>query len=884
MLGSFPRKMLAAVLVTAVALPLMAVRIGHTDRNGYPVVIPTVKKLQPAAGVFRLPAMLTVAAPQELDLAPLKRWYSSEVSGGKIAPAGEGALCRFALASAAGLPASPEGYRLTIAADGIRVTARDVRGLYYGMQTLCWMLRNRDDAAALKNCAVTDWPDLALRGFFFELPGQPPSVVPRLCKVIDLLGALKYNAILIEFADNFPLSIGREFDRPRGTFSRDDIAAIMAAAKRNHIELIPKLQIASHTAWLTRHADWAKMTEGKPRNHWCSNYCLSNDQAKKIVETVVRETVDLVKPRRFHMGLDEMDCCPYGICPKCKGKDPVELFLAHVLPIQKMLFDRGVTPVVYQDQFVTGNPFRRGNTFVPALDRMDRRVIVNSWEYAHHPNPTELLDIRKRGFKNFVYMSWVDRICNTMNLPKLGAKYGAQGCILAYWYEMRAMLDDEAHANYEALPGLVCQSVYSWNGKAPDLVLFPFDAHREVRKILDPEEAPKFAAPAAALPLGAVFNRAIGSGSLLWPRFDARLAEEIRRDAAADPAKFALAVTPKGGICAAVPGSAGNAKAVTIPVGSTAEGASFLLAAAPFSTYRYTGHRPVHGIGSLLFRYADGKNVNVPLAYRFHLHDWNSFFGTGRARIVLRVNDLDGALVNFYSFDWRNPRPGVPIREIVFTNNKGGEIDAALFAVSLYGAKVPAGQTAAPAALRSDPPFRIPPLRKLVDFAKPDALKQLKIVVTGKYNGRWSKSIVSEPGRGKVLEVKVPQMVEGCSNGRVIIDIPIAPDTKFETLCFEVKCDRPDAIVRADAYIIGKPGNSARRNYDRGFDTKWNTVRIPFEALSQKENGGAKLGKYIRISFFTSNADGPVSFRIANVGFSDAKLPGRFTIRNKVTE
>ena len=231
MIGSFPRKTLAAAAVMLTALPLLAVRVGHTDRNGYPVIIPMVQKLQPAAGVFRLPATLTVCAPKELDLAPLTRWYASQVAGGKIAPAGKGALCRFELASAAELPASPEGYRLTIAADGIRVTARDVRGLYYGMQTLCWMLRNRDDAAALKNCAITDWPDLALRGFFFEIPNWPPSCTPRLCKVIDLLGELKYNTILIEFADSLPLSISKEFNRPRGSFSREDVAAIMAAAK-----------------------------------------------------------------------------------------------------------------------------------------------------------------------------------------------------------------------------------------------------------------------------------------------------------------------------------------------------------------------------------------------------------------------------------------------------------------------------------------------------------------------------------------------------------------------------------------------------------------------------------------------------------------------------
>ena len=46
--------------------------IGNT-RNGYPVVIPQVKSLKPAEGAFAFPEKLTVAAPAELDLAPLAK-------------------------------------------------------------------------------------------------------------------------------------------------------------------------------------------------------------------------------------------------------------------------------------------------------------------------------------------------------------------------------------------------------------------------------------------------------------------------------------------------------------------------------------------------------------------------------------------------------------------------------------------------------------------------------------------------------------------------------------------------------------------------------------------------------------------------------------------
>ena len=130
----FKRLVLLAALLGASVLFAGAFPIGRS-RDGYPLIVPQPHSLTVRSGAFELPGKLTVAAPEALDLAPLAEVYAQMVSGGTVERAGEGALCRFELVSA-NVPESPEGYTLDLAPAGIVVRARDVRGLFYGMQTL----------------------------------------------------------------------------------------------------------------------------------------------------------------------------------------------------------------------------------------------------------------------------------------------------------------------------------------------------------------------------------------------------------------------------------------------------------------------------------------------------------------------------------------------------------------------------------------------------------------------------------------------------------------------------------------------------------------------------------------------------------------------------
>ena len=865
------RLLAAAALFAAGIVAADTVRVGHTRADGYPLILPQPKELVPAEGSFALPAELAVAAPENFDFAPLAKLYAKTVKDGKAVPAGKGAkaLCRFEIATE-GVPESAEGYTLAVAPDGITVKSRDVRGLFYGMQTIGWMLRNRE-GDALKACRITDWPDLAMRGLFFELPWVPRQKTDRLCHVIDTLAALKYNMILIEFAHNFPLK-SYPYTKHRNTFTREDVEKIMAAAKRNHIELVPMLQIASHTQWLMDHPDWEKMSEGKPSRpkRWLSTYCLSNPEVPPLIETIVTETADMLKPRYYHFGLDEIRLCVFRQCPKCKAADPLKLLVDHVRPFHKLLKDRGIRLMMFQDEyFSAGGANRHELTGFP--EALGADAVINSWEYSSRPNGAVGRNIRERGFKDLVYMTHSVSFGNCWRMPAVAREMNAWGNILAYWYAMPAPMDECARTHVVSPAATVMQANYCWNSADEAPLRIPADLGRELFRALGDGFARPLPGKATPLPLAAVLNRAVCGGDRLFPRLDAKLAAEVVKLAAADPAKFEVTASGVGLAAAVVASDAvGNLPTapVTIPVGVECRGASFLFATALFNNIggsgRYIERREV---GTLEFCYVDGSVRKQKLLLKDLVNDWNSPVSGYHCRSVVRGDDLDRALFQFNALEWRNPQPKVVLKEIRLTAKPGAAIVHALLALSLHDV-YRHDPVEKPAAL---PALELPPLRfepQVADFSRgiPKGL-----IVTPSWTTGFRSQIVDDPAQGKVLECRI----EGTQNkpyARLTFDVPIAPDTDFRCAGFVVKVSDFSAVRRADLYFMDKErmGAEALFHFSRDMSPEWYNVVIPRSMMTVREYGGVKPGNagYLRIGFFLHpEFKTPFTISLARVGF-----------------
>ena len=94
-----------------------------------------------------------------------------------------------------------EAYRLEIGKCKIEIAAANERGAFYGIKTLKRLLAG-DAPVAIET--ITDWPDLKLRGFHMNLGHAFNPVYSYIKQVIENLGELKINTLVLEYDGRFP--------------------------------------------------------------------------------------------------------------------------------------------------------------------------------------------------------------------------------------------------------------------------------------------------------------------------------------------------------------------------------------------------------------------------------------------------------------------------------------------------------------------------------------------------------------------------------------------------------------------------------------------------------------------------------------------------------
>ncbi|MDP3197875.1 beta-N-acetylhexosaminidase [Tabrizicola sp.] len=162
----------------------------------------------------------------------------------------------------------PEGYRLTIAPDGLAAAVGGAAGLHYAGVSL---LTLRETCGGQLPCGtITDRPRFGWRGQHLDC-ARHFFGVDFILRLLDLMALLKLNRFHWHFADDeaFRLEVRCQpllwqrtafrgegelvpgvFGggiRAGGSYSRADVARVLARAKALHIEVLPEIEIPAHS-------------------------------------------------------------------------------------------------------------------------------------------------------------------------------------------------------------------------------------------------------------------------------------------------------------------------------------------------------------------------------------------------------------------------------------------------------------------------------------------------------------------------------------------------------------------------------------------------------------------------------------------------------------
>ena len=861
--------------------------------DGRALIIPEPQQVTVKPGKFALPKRVTVELPEseglicrqlEECLAP----WGIAVERENELKAGAPATIRIVGGNPWGNPPeNREGYHLVVDEAGVRIWSWNEAGLYYGAQTLQFMLRNAP-RPELEFCDIVDYPDTPYRSYTMSIVNVKSQELEGLKRILDVMSRLKMNMLCLTIAESFPYE-KLVFAKRKNSISREALEDLRDFCRERHIEIVPALQVLSHNSWLTTHADWDKMSEGTPSRNWDSEPCIQNEQARAITAQALREQIAFFKPKIFYVSLDEIYLGPFRQCPRCKDVPTMELVSDYMSFLRNAegIGDTGVRLMFSHDSFISKPQWPEGDRLREAL--LDPATdLIGFWSYRENINDEPL-----RKFRGFETMGTclAGKPNNVGNMIEAIKRNGGKGIRMTHWY----FSSGGAFANLnwetpESTGGFVNGCDIIWHNRQEHHGRLPYDGTFEMMRLLGvarPGDYKNRRGTAAPFPLGDVCNAELTEAKG-FPKLDERMVREAATLLRSRPEHFSLLTAPGGrwfGLrLSGTRGEAGGRSGIAIPMGNAVAGRWSLLMTSTrplhimdYLCINYGKERFKHNeAAGLSFHYADGSEAEVPLRYRYDFNDWNSPAGGFNEQVVLRGVDGNGDFYSFGVCDVINPHPEKPIAELVFHSMFLDGISPVLLALSAWNANAEWQEKPfEPAKMRK--PFEVTAgagNRIRVDF-EDGQVSPVYMTQNGDFQGDIKLEVVSVPGRGKVLRAQVPPGVPNETNPyvRVSLDLPYTVDDVSKGLvrdcrlshlrgfhhCVEYLSTRDPSLAQAGSFPYW-----AKRSYA---STDWLHSNVNFAGKPMECNlDDLKKAKSRRMSFFFTRLDEPVEIYLDNIG------------------
>ncbi len=328
-------------------------------------IIPEPVSMQTKPGVFTLPKSITVEAPSQDGLSAtlaLLKDRLTKPTGYKfsVSATAPTAAIRLQLNKASDATIGTEGYRLSVSPKTVVVKANTPAGLFYGVQTLLQLFPKEIESAAMMTdvqwtapaVEITDYPRFGWRGLMFDV-SRHFFTKEEVKDYIDKMVRYKYNLLhlgltndegwrieikgLPNLTKTGAWNVKKEGyfgtfsppgpDEPRtygGFYTQDDIKELVQYAKERFVNILPEINVPSHSLATiasypelscTEGADKYVVRSGEPIMDWSrgappialvdNNLCPANEKVYEFLDKVITQVAQLFPFEYMHMGGDE---------------------------------------------------------------------------------------------------------------------------------------------------------------------------------------------------------------------------------------------------------------------------------------------------------------------------------------------------------------------------------------------------------------------------------------------------------------------------------------------------------------------------------------------------------------------------------------------------
>lgn len=242
---------------------------------------------------------------------------------------------------------------------------------------------------------------LPVRGFCIDAPR--PEGLDSFVQFIDKeLAPRRVNTLIVQIDYRYQFKSHPELT-DSFALSKGDVRKIVSVCKKNHIRVIPEINLLGHQSWANRtgkllrvypqfdETPEIKMPEKyswpNPENLYCRSYCPLHPDLHPILFAVIDELCDAFESDAFHAGMDEVFYIGDDHCPRCGGRDKAELFAGEVRTIHEHLLQKGREMWIWGDRLLDGKTTGLGeweasfNNTYRAIDMIPKDVVICDWHY-----------------------------------------------------------------------------------------------------------------------------------------------------------------------------------------------------------------------------------------------------------------------------------------------------------------------------------------------------------------------------------------------------------------------------------------------------------------------------------------------------------------------
>ncbi len=200
-----------------------------------------------------------------------------------------------------------EAYQLKVTGNNIRVIANTSRGIFFGLQTLKQLMR---DKVFVEGCEITDWPSFQWRGYMIDV-GRNYMSMDLLRQQIDVMSRYKYNIFHFHFTEDiawrlaikqYPqLTAPENMLRDKGQYYTEaEMKELINYCKERYITLVPEIDMPGHSAAFTR----------------AFGFNMQSDSGIVIVKNILKEFIETYDLEYVHIGADEVKITNKNFIPE----------------------------------------------------------------------------------------------------------------------------------------------------------------------------------------------------------------------------------------------------------------------------------------------------------------------------------------------------------------------------------------------------------------------------------------------------------------------------------------------------------------------------------------------------------------------------------------